>query len=154
MPDYTVQQFYVIYQATEHCQSIVFTEMYVMMQCFCPLVCLFSSLSLIQTQVSFLSYSILHSNRVFTEGTCKLLNLVISDLVDEDCVLHRRNQAVSALVFGVAALLSKPGQTLAPLIGTSLLALQTGKMNFMLSVIITNLRILTLLRVQGQKDYM
>ncbi|XP_072027130.1 transmembrane protein 180-like [Amphiura filiformis] len=66
------------------------------------------------------------SNRVFTEGTCKLLNLVISDLVDEDCVLHRRNQAVSALIYGTSALLSKPGQTLAPLIGTSLLALQTG----------------------------
>ncbi|KAL4231139.1 Transmembrane protein 180 [Mactra antiquata] len=66
------------------------------------------------------------SNRVFTEGTCKLLNLVISDLVDEDYVLHHRNQAVSALMFGTAALLSKPGQTLAPLVGTWLLAQQTG----------------------------
>ncbi|XP_041368158.1 transmembrane protein 180-like [Gigantopelta aegis] len=66
------------------------------------------------------------SNRVFTEGTCKLLNLVISDLVDEDCVMHRRKQAVSALMFGTAALLSKPGQTLAPLIGTWLLAMETG----------------------------
>ncbi|XP_071793483.1 transmembrane protein 180-like [Asterias amurensis] len=66
------------------------------------------------------------SNRVFTEGTCKLLNLVISDLVDEDCVLHRRKQAVSALVFGTASLLSKPGQTIAPLLGTTLLAIQTG----------------------------
>lgn len=66
------------------------------------------------------------SNRVFTEGTCKLLNLVISDLVDEDYVLHRRSQAVSALMFGTTALLSKPGQTLAPLIGTWLLAQQTG----------------------------
>ena len=67
------------------------------------------------------------SNRVFTEGTCKLLTLVISDLVDEDCVLHRRKQAVSALMFGTVALLSKPGQTLAPLIGTWLLAHQTGQ---------------------------
>ncbi|XP_038070881.1 transmembrane protein 180-like [Patiria miniata] len=67
------------------------------------------------------------SNRVFTEGTCKLLNLVISDLVDEDCVIHRRKQAVSALVFGTAALLSKPGQTIAPLLGTTLLAIQTGQ---------------------------
>lgn len=66
------------------------------------------------------------SNRVFTEGTCKLLNLVISDLVDEDYVLHRRSQAVSALMFGTTALLSKPGQTLAPLIGTWFLAQQTG----------------------------
>lgn len=66
------------------------------------------------------------SNRVFTEGTCKLLNLVISDLVDEDYVIHNRHQAVSALMFGTSALLSKPGQTLAPLIGTWLLAQQTG----------------------------
>uniref|UniRef100_A0A8B9SJ41 Major facilitator superfamily domain containing 13A n=1 Tax=Anas platyrhynchos TaxID=8839 RepID=A0A8B9SJ41_ANAPL len=33
------------------------------------------------------------SNRVFTEGTCKLLNLVVTDLVDEDLVLNRRKQA-------------------------------------------------------------
>ncbi|XP_076087135.1 transmembrane protein 180-like [Mytilus galloprovincialis] len=66
------------------------------------------------------------SNRVFTEGTCKLLNLVISDLVDEDFVLHKRKKAVSALMFGTAALVSKPGQTFAPLLGTWLLALQTG----------------------------
>lgn len=66
------------------------------------------------------------SNRVFTEGTCKLLNLVISDLVDEDFVLHNRTHAVSALIFGTTALLSKPGQTIAPLIGTWLLTQQTG----------------------------
>ncbi|KAK6178037.1 hypothetical protein SNE40_012876 [Patella caerulea] len=66
------------------------------------------------------------SNRVFTEGTCKLLNLVISDLVDEDYVKNHRHQAVSALIFGTAALLSKPGQTLAPLIGTWMLASTTG----------------------------
>jgi len=67
------------------------------------------------------------SNRVFTEGTCKLLNLVISDLVDEDVVLHSRRQAISALMFGTVALLSKPGQTLAPLIGTWMLSVQTGQ---------------------------
>ncbi|XP_060068484.1 transmembrane protein 180-like [Ylistrum balloti] len=66
------------------------------------------------------------SNRVFTEGTCKLLNLVISDLVDEDYVLHNRKKAVSALIFGSTALLSKPGQTLAPLVGMWLLSMQTG----------------------------
>ncbi|XP_064630049.1 transmembrane protein 180-like [Lineus longissimus] len=66
------------------------------------------------------------SNRVFTEGTCKLLNLVISDLVDEDFVIHGRKQAVSALMFGTSALVSKPGQTLAPLLGMWLLSVQTG----------------------------
>lgn len=66
------------------------------------------------------------SNRVFTEGTCKLLNLVITDLVDEDFVLNRRKQAASALMFGMVALVTKPGQTFAPLIGTWLLCVYTG----------------------------
>ncbi|XP_010863718.2 transmembrane protein 180 [Esox lucius] len=66
------------------------------------------------------------SNRVFTEGTCKLLNLVITDLVDEDFVVNRRQQAASALLFGMVALVTKPGQTFAPLIGTWLLCLYTG----------------------------
>ncbi|XP_023675967.2 transmembrane protein 180 [Paramormyrops kingsleyae] len=66
------------------------------------------------------------SNRVFTEGTCKLLNLVVTDLVDEDLVLNRRQQAASALLFGMVALVTKPGQTIAPLAGTWLLCLYTG----------------------------
>nr|KAF6322571.1 major facilitator superfamily domain containing 13A [Pipistrellus kuhlii] len=66
------------------------------------------------------------SNRVFTEGTCKLLTLVVTDLVDEDLVLNRRKQAASALLFGMVALVTKPGQTLAPLLGTWLLCFYTG----------------------------
>ncbi|XP_060097753.1 transmembrane protein 180 [Heteronotia binoei] len=66
------------------------------------------------------------SNRVFTEGTCKLLNLVVTDLVDEDLVLNQRQQAASALLFGMVALVTKPGQTFAPLIGTWLLCAYTG----------------------------
>ncbi len=81
-------------------------------------------LNLVDNTYSILLHSC--SNRVFTEGTCKLLNLVISDLVDEDYVIHHRKQSISALVFGTSALLSKPGQTLAPLLGTWLLAKQTG----------------------------
>lgn len=64
---------------------------------------------------------------MFTEGTCKLLNLVVTDLVDEDLVLNRRKQAASALLFGMVALVTKPGQTFAPLIGTWLLCTYTGK---------------------------
>lgn len=64
---------------------------------------------------------------MFTEGTCKLLNLVVTDLVDEDLVLNRRKQAASALLFGMVALVTKPGQTFAPLIGTWLLSTYTGK---------------------------
>lgn len=64
---------------------------------------------------------------MFTEGTCRLLKLVISDLVDEDFVVNRRQQAASALLFGMVALLTKPGQTFAPLIGTWLLCVYTGR---------------------------
>ena len=61
------------------------------------------------------------SNRIFTEGTCKLLNLVIADLIDEDWVVHRRTTSVSAFIFGLSNLISKPGQTLAPVVGTWIL---------------------------------
>ena len=44
------------------------------------------------------------------QGTCKLLNLVVSELVDEDYVQNNRNHSVSALIYGTTALLSKPGQ--------------------------------------------
>lgn len=71
------------------------------------------------------------SNRIFTEGTCKLLNLIISDLVDEDMVIHNRPQAVSALIFGTSSLLSKPGQTIAPILGTYLLYWYSGKELFL-----------------------
>lgn len=69
----------------------------------------------------------LGSNRVFTEGTCKLLTLVVTDLVDEDLVLNHRKQAASALLFGMVALVTKPGQTFAPLLGTWLLCFYTGE---------------------------
>ncbi|KAK3095028.1 hypothetical protein FSP39_009350 [Pinctada imbricata] len=98
---------------------------------------LFSVMNLVQLVISIVMFCVgpsnvwmlclfIASNRVFTEGTCKLLNLVISDLVDEDFVVHGRKKAVSALMFGTSALVSKPGQTLAPLVGTWFLSLQTG----------------------------
>ena len=65
------------------------------------------------------------SNHVLTESTCTLLALVISDLVDKDFVIHRCKQAVSTLMFGTAAVVSNPGQTLAPLIGAWPLSIQT-----------------------------
>ena len=63
---------------------------------------------------------------MFTEGTCKLLNLVVSDLVDEDFVIHGRQEPISALTFGTSALLCKPGQSLAPIVGMWLLTRLTG----------------------------
>ena len=57
------------------------------------------------------------SNRVFAEGTCKLCDLVVADLVDEDRVRNRRPHSIAVLIFGTTNLFSKPGQTLAPLVG-------------------------------------
>jgi len=51
-----------------------------------------------------------------------LISLCIGDLVDEDFVIHDRSESVSAFVFGTASLFAKPGQTLAPLFGTFVLA--------------------------------
>lgn len=66
------------------------------------------------------------SNRIFTEGICKLLNLIIADLTDEDFVLNERTQPISALIYGTTSFLAKPGQTFAPLIGTLFITYQTG----------------------------
>ena len=65
---------------------------------------------------------LIFSNRIFTEGLCKVLNLVQSEIVDEDYVLSRRKHPVAALVSGTISLVTKPGQTLAPIIGTALIS--------------------------------
>lgn len=70
------------------------------------------------------------SNRIFTEGTCKLIGLCVTDLVDEDFVIHSRKEAVSALIFGTTNLIAKPGQTLAPLIGTWVITTYGGPILF------------------------
>lgn len=67
-----------------------------------------------------------YSNRIFTEGICKLLSQVISDLVDEDLVLSHRSQPISALIFGATSLLGRPGQSFAPLVGYAILSFFTG----------------------------
>ena len=61
------------------------------------------------------------SNRIFTEGICKLFDLIIADLIDEDQYLHRRTFPLPALIFGLMTFLSKPGQTLAPIVSSRLL---------------------------------
>lgn len=63
------------------------------------------------------------SNRIFTEGICRLCDLVVADLIDQDYVENDRQVAASAFFFGSAAMLTKPGQSFAPIIGTALLSL-------------------------------
>ncbi|CAF1112015.1 unnamed protein product [Rotaria sp. Silwood1] len=60
------------------------------------------------------------SNRMFTEGICKLNDLIITDLIDEDQFIYKRIYPLSALIFGTMTFLSKPGQTLAPIISSRL----------------------------------
>lgn len=79
-----------------------------------------------KTNAWFLAIFIV-SNRIFTEGICKLLNLVITDLVDEDYVINNRSQPIAAIIFGTINFLSKPGQTFAPIIATALLSVFTGQ---------------------------
>uniref|UniRef100_A0A2K6N1J3 Major facilitator superfamily domain containing 13A n=1 Tax=Rhinopithecus bieti TaxID=61621 RepID=A0A2K6N1J3_RHIBE len=52
-----------------------------------------------------------------------------------DLVLNHRKQAASALLFGMVALVTKPGQTFAPLLGTWLLCFYTGHDLFQQSLI-------------------
>ena len=66
------------------------------------------------------------SNRIFTEGICRLCDLVIADLIDQDFVENDRKVTASAFFFGSTALLTKPGQSLAPIIGTALLTVAAG----------------------------
>jgi Na+/melibiose symporter-like transporter len=46
---------------------------------------------------------------------------VVANLVDEDMLLHQRANSLSTLLFGVNALFTKPGQSIAPMIGWRML---------------------------------
>lgn len=55
--------------------------------------------------------------RVVTETCCRLFPVVISELVDEDKILHKRNASRSASIVGTSAMLAKPGESFAPILG-------------------------------------
>jgi Na+/melibiose symporter-like transporter len=59
--------------------------------------------------------------RIFTECTCRLFPLLIAQLVDEDTARHSRQHSMGASIVGASALLSKPGESLAPILGWKLL---------------------------------
>lgn len=56
-------------------------------------------------------------NKVTSEVVCRHGNLVVAELVDEDTQRHHRTESRASLVYGALALLSKPGQGLAALVG-------------------------------------
>ena len=65
--------------------------------------------------------------QVFTESICRHGNLVLADLVDEDTVSFRRTSPISATIAGANALLTKPGQSIAPMAGWLLLNADTAE---------------------------
>jgi len=61
------------------------------------------------------------ANRNLTECNCRLSALVLSDLVDEDYVRNRRSKPMSSTISGLHALVSRPAQSLAPMLSWWLL---------------------------------
>lgn len=57
------------------------------------------------------------SNRMLTEGVCRLLNLPLGEIAEEHLMVYQRRTPATTFVYGLNALLTKPGQTLAPLFG-------------------------------------
>ena len=55
--------------------------------------------------------------RVCSECICRLQPLILADVVDEDTFLHRRPVSMAASVGGTLSVVSKPGQSLAPVLG-------------------------------------
>lgn len=56
-------------------------------------------------------------NRNVTECGCRLSSLVLADIIDEDRVVNLREKPMSSSIAGMHAIASKPGQSLAPMIG-------------------------------------
>jgi len=61
------------------------------------------------------------ANRVVSESICRVCPLIISDLVDEDKYLNKRSGSVSASLVGFSTLLGKMSQSLAPMLGFTML---------------------------------
>ncbi len=61
-------------------------------------------------------------NRVMSECVCRAFPLVTADIVDEDTVRNGRQDSLGASVIGTAALVSKLSQSIAPMLGYSLMA--------------------------------
>jgi Na+/melibiose symporter-like transporter len=67
--------------------------------------------------VLFVLGAFLVFNRISTEAVCRLSNLVVADIVDEDRVQFQRYESRAASIFGLQALISKPQVSLAPMVG-------------------------------------
>jgi len=70
-----------------------------------------------QTARSWLLCVYLIVARVVTESLCRLFPLVVSELVDEDRAMNGRSKSMAASLVGTSALLAKPGESVAPVLG-------------------------------------
>ena len=101
-------------------------------------------------------------NRVLTENVCRLQPLLITDLIDEDCVIHKRRHLMSSMIFGSISLFSKPAQSLAPMVGYHYLSRASSSqlelwmcalsMTFAIPLVFTSLEMIiwTQYRLSGQ----
>jgi hypothetical protein len=60
---------------------------------------------------------ILFAGRVLAECVCRLFPLVLSQLVDQDSQSRQESVTLSASLIGSTAIIAKPGESIAPLIG-------------------------------------
>ena len=61
-------------------------------------------------------------NRILTEAVCRLQPLVLSDVCDEDTVVFNRPLSMAGAINGMVALVSRPSQSLAPVLSCLWLA--------------------------------
>lgn len=53
-------------------------------------------------------------SRCVTQATFSFFNMSVADLIDEDFIAYRRREPMPSMFFGVNALITKPAQSLAP----------------------------------------
>jgi Na+/melibiose symporter-like transporter len=53
-------------------------------------------------------------SRCVTQATFSFFNMSVADLIDEDFITYRRREPMPSMFFGVNALITKPAQSLAP----------------------------------------
>ena len=104
------------------------------------------------------------ANRVFTESVCRLEPLVITDLIDEDCVVNKRRHLMSSMIFGSFSLFTKPSQSLAPMLGYYFITrhsdsplklwLCVTSLTFVIPLVFTSLSMVTWAQYRLTGDYL
>lgn len=83
----------------------------------CGMLLMGSFVAPLEPNCSWVILFVMIANRNVTECGCRLSALVMADVIDEDRVLHHRAKPMSSSIAGLHAIASKPGQSLAPVLG-------------------------------------